>query len=57
MPAFVDDEVGIVDEKKSPLRRESVSQEREIKDYPGPQRRLRYRLPGLVEPQLIEKGL
>jgi hypothetical protein len=54
MPAFVDDEVGGVDEKESPVRGEGVGQERGIKDEPGPQRRLRNRLPGFVEPEFLK---
>ena len=53
--ALVDDEVGAVDEKKSPVRGESVGEEGDIEDDPGGQRRLRDRLPRLSETKFIQK--
>jgi len=57
VPAFVDDQVGRVDEKKSAVGAEGVDQESDVEDQPGNDFRTRDGLPGLAGPELVEKGL
>jgi hypothetical protein len=55
--AFVHDQVGAVDEKKSAVGGKSVGHERYIKDQPRHQRWAGNGLPGLAWNQVVEKRL